>query len=229
MRKTTAATAFLFALVFVSKAAADKKAAEWELTGGPPWTGRVGPGLMASVSGNDCTDVYCLDHWNTGYFGSIGGSFGFYYRVIENLVVLAEAYIGRVKTDADWLDNDRGLLFEATGAAEFHGPIAKWADSYVGLGIGFALLSFKGEAAGGGEQSESLKGIDFEIRTGLDFYPFPRAPKLGFGAFFKLGMPWWIEGCIDAGGQNSCNRPGNLGMDDLPFLVHFGAALKFGF
>lgn len=229
MPKIVVFLALLLAAMSASSiVSAHKKAAEWELTGGPPWTERVGPGLMASVSGNDCTDIYCLDHWKTGYWGSIGGSLGFYYRVVPNLVLLAEAYFGLVNTEADWLDNDRGLLFQATGAAEFHGPIAKWADSYVGLGIGFALLAFQGQADGD-ETRESLKGINFEIRTGIDFYPFLRAPKLGFGPFFKLGMPWWISGCQNTNGDKTCGSPDDLGMEDLPFLVHFGAALKFGF
>ena len=228
MRSTIAAIFLSLATVSTS-AFTGEKAAELELTGGPPWTNRVGPGLMASVSGNDCTDVFCENQWRTGYWGSIGGSVGFYYRILANLVVLAEANLGRVKTGANWLDEDMGLLFGAAAAAEFHGPIMKWLDSYVGFGIAYSHLRFQGESAQSGGQTDSLQGINFELRTGLDFYPFMRAPKLGMGPFFKLGMPWWIHGCTDAEGEKTCGYPNDVGMDDLPFLVHFGFAVKVGF
>ncbi|MCP4602918.1 MAG: hypothetical protein GY847_20785 [Proteobacteria bacterium] len=228
----------LLACLTWAHSAAARGTNNWDLTGGPPWENRTGPGIMIAVGGNDCTDEHCDDMWDTSFFGSIAGTIGFFYRIIPNLVLLVDIHFGYVNTDMKInegrdkysLDDDSGFLFQAVGGAEFHGPITGWLDAYVGLGIGFSLLNTRGDKPNNsGEYHESLRGVNFELRTGVDIYPFSRIPTFGTGPFFRLGLPYWAKGCIQDGNLESCNDPDDMSFNALPFLVHFGLAFKYGF
>jgi len=212
--------------------AVSAQAQQWELTGGPPWENRVGPGIMLAIGGNDCTDDFCDDVWDTSFFGSIAGTVGFFYRIIPNVVVLVEIHTGYIKTDAGWVDNDKGFLFEVTPAAEFHGPITGWLDTFIGLGVGFAYLGFWGEDFVDTNMHHSLRGLNFEVRTGVDVYPFSKVPNLGGGVLFRLGLSYWPKMCVEVRDADECDEPDDLSVDhndDLPFLVHLGLTVKYGF
>ncbi len=192
---------------------------------------------MLAIGGNDCTDDYCDDFWDTSFFGSIAGTVGFYYRIFPNLVVLAEIHTGYINTDRESMDNDAGFLFEVTPAVEFHGPITGWLEAFVGFGVGFSYLGFWGDIDGTNvDVHHSLNGLNFEFRTGIDFYPFSKAPTLGGGVLFRLGLPYWAQACVESEDDKECDDPDDMDdypgvdyMDDLPFLVHLGLTVKYGF
>ncbi|MCP4679563.1 MAG: hypothetical protein GY854_29545 [Deltaproteobacteria bacterium] len=242
------AIAVLLGCLTISHSAMAQRSDSWVLTGGPPWEARVGPGIMLAVGGNDCTNDLCDDVLDTSFFGSIGGTAGFFYRIIPNLVVLLDVHLGHVNTDmiSDTgpdehdLEDDRGFLFQAVTGAEFHGPITGWLDTYIGLGIGFAYLKASGKYNNDdadGDLLLSFRGLDFELRTGVDVYPFSAIPTLGMGVLFRLGMVYWPKACIEHNSdtfmdQDECRNPDNadwLDDEDLPFLVHLGFAFRYGF
>ena len=234
MRRVVCLTAILFLLTSVSVSEAQRSMG-WEITGGSAWEERVGPGLMLAIGGNDCTDDYCDDYHRTNFLGSIAGTVGFFYRIIPNVAVFVDLHTGYVNSHWPDINNDHGFLFQTIGGGEFHVPITGWVDAYVGFGMGFAYLGFWGEhRRSDADIHRSLKGVDFELRTGSDFYPFSRVPTRGVGPFFRLGMVYWASACLedDARNYDECDSPDDLGNvfdNDLPFLVLFGAAIKYGF
>ncbi len=247
VRIGVAITALLGCLA-ISHPAMAERSDSWVLTGGPPWEARVGPGVMLAVGGNDCTDELCGDALDTSFFGSIGGTAGFFYRIVPNLVVVLDVHFGHVNTDmisdtgqSEYeLKDDSGFLFQAVAGAEFHGPITGWLDTFVGLGIGFAYLEASGKygvSDADGDLLLSFRGLDFELRTGVDVYPLSAVPTLGMGVFFRLGMVYWPKTCIEHDSnvfadRNECRSPDDadwLDDEDLPFLVHLGFAFKYVF
>jgi hypothetical protein len=219
-------------------AAAQDAEVGWDITGGQSWDGRTGLGLMAGLGGNDCTDDYCSELWDTRFFGSIGGFVGVFYRLIPNLSVFADFHLGYVNTDTSWGEDDGGMLIQFLAGGEFHAPITGWLDAHLGLGIGFAHLRTHSALDDGTEVRGSLNGFDIEARVGADVYLFSEVPTLGLGPYFKLGFPVWLGQCLEGlGGADGCGDPGDfddlgqsgLKKDDLPFLVHFGLAARYGF
>jgi hypothetical protein len=223
--------------------AAAQSTIAWDITGGREWQGRTGPGIMAGIGGNDCTDDYCDDYWETSFFGSIGGTLGFFYRIIPNAAVFLDAHLGYLNTSMDGADDDKGMLFELVAGGEFHVPATGWLDPYVGFGIGFAFLGGWADSDNGyngpwgnpvsdTELYQSLKGVDFELKFGVDVYPFSSVSNLALGPMFRLGMPYWVEGCYEldtpAGNTDDCDDADKIFDDnDLPFLVHFGLYMKY--
>ncbi|MDD5309260.1 MAG: outer membrane beta-barrel protein [Deltaproteobacteria bacterium] len=228
--------------------AAAQSTIAWDITGGREWQNRTGPGIMAGIGGNDCTDHYCDDHrWDTSFFGSIGGTLGFFYRIIPNAAVFVDGDLGYMNTSLDNMDDDKGMLFELVAGGEFHVPATGWLDPYMGFGMGFAYLGGWATTKIHGNQYihsldyyESLKGFDFEIKIGVDVYPFSSVPNLALGPMFRLGMPLWLDVCIDIeDGYDECKSPddmedelqayrvGDFDKGDLPFLVHFGLYMKY--
>jgi len=220
----------------------------FDITGGAPWQARVGPGLSASVGINGCLRDYCDDAWDTG--ASIGATVGFFYRIIPNLVVFAEIHTGHIPADFDgnrwggWadVDNDNGLAFQVTGGAEFHLPLAGWVAPYMGFGMGFAYLGVWGEVDDlpgdqDGDFHGSLRGLDFQLKFGADFYPFSRVPNLSLGPVFNLGLPYWIKGCwkqdFGPDDDEECDdvddEPFDIDDDETPFILYFGVLLRYGF
>ncbi|MCP4679679.1 MAG: porin family protein [Deltaproteobacteria bacterium] len=220
-------------------------ASAFDITGGAPWQARVGPGLNFSLGLNGCLRDFCDDTLDTSV--SIGATAGFFYRIIPNLVVFGEIHTGHIPTDigdtvfgfgAD-VDSDNGFAFQLTGGAEFHLPLAGWVAPYMGFGMGFAYLRVGGEVDYPGNENEdfhgSLKGLDFQLRFGADFYPFSRVPNLSLGPILNVGMPLWLEQCIDDGDDEECDDPDDfpepweIDDDDTPFIVFFGVQMRYGF
>ncbi|MFO8071796.1 MAG: hypothetical protein R6V85_07965 [Polyangia bacterium] len=250
---------FVFSFVAVtppSVAAAKDVSLGWDITGGSAWEKRTGFGVAAGLGGVDCTDDYCDHTWDTSFFGSFAGFAGGYWRPISNLVISVDAGMAYVNTDVDgwWrdadIDDDRGMLFQLIGAGSFHAPITGWMDAHLGLGIGYAYLGFWSDVDGF-DIHTTHHGLDFELRTGADLYLFSSAPTFALGIYFRLGMPVWIRACYDvedAGTfgvpeEKDCDDPDDLeqslqdprpgyyayDIDEGPFLVHFGIAVKYGF
>lgn len=206
----------------------------WDITGGLPWKNRVGPGVMLALGGNDCTDEMCDDDFDTSFGGSFGATAGFFYRFLPNLSAFVDFHFGYINSDVEGMRDDKGFLFQTIVGAEFHAPITGWLDAYLGLGIGFAYLRGTGElVTTDADTSEDFKGVDFELRIGADVYPFSAVPTLGAGLMFRLGMVHWPTTCFDDGtSSKECDDPGDaywVEKDDLPFLVHFGMTVKYGF
>lgn len=234
--------AALAATVLLAGASEAQSNVGWDITGGQVWEDRVGVGVLAGLGGVDCTDDYCERYWDTKFIGSIEGVAGIYWRIIPNVVVLIDFSLGYVNADIDrpHIDDDRGATFQVVAAGEFHAPISGWLDAYVGLGIGFAYLGFWAEEEPGAHEfHHALKGLDFEFRTGADLYLFSSAPTLGMGPYFKLDFPVWLAACVETeGAPDDCDHPDDIAdndyydgyhFDELPFLVHFGIQLKYGF
>jgi len=211
----------------------------WSLTGGESWEGRTGLGLMLGVGGNDCTDDYCSELWDSRFLGSIGGFVGVFYRLIPNLSFFADFHLGYIRTTPSWAEDDRGVLVQITAGGAFHAPITGWLDAHLGLGLGFAHLGMHGTLVDDGRDAGGkLNGFNIEARFGADVYLFSAVPTLGLGPYFKLGFPIWAKQCVerlDQGRQlDECGDAGDfdeprLRKEDLPFLVHFGIAARYGF
>jgi hypothetical protein len=240
---TRIAAAAIALAILSTPGPAEAQSAEigWDITGGQSWEGRTGLGLMIGVGGNDCTDDYCTELWDTRFFGSIGGFVGVFYRLIPNLSVFADFHLGYINTDTSWGEDDGGMLIQLIAGGEFHAPITGWLDAHLGLGLGFAHLRTQTERADGGAAGSRLNGFDIELRFGTDVYLFSAVPTLGLGPYFKLGFPIWLGQCVEglgpSGEVDECGDPGSfddlgqpgLKQDDLPFLVHFGLGAKYGF
>jgi hypothetical protein len=231
---------FLAVLFFVGFYVWAQKANAFDMTGGQVWRDRVGPGLSFSLGINGCAREYCDDVWDTG--ASIGATVGFLYRIIPNLVVFVDIHTGHIPTDFDSgdsaldVDHDNGFAFQVTGGAEFHLPITGWLAPYGGFGMGFAYLGVWGEydLPDNPEFHSSLRGLDFQMRFGADFFPFSRVPNLSMGPALFLGLPFWITMCSESDNSDEeCDEPddmvGNIYDDDLPFIVYFGVMGKYMF
>ncbi len=236
--RIAAAIIAIAALGSPQPAAAQNAEIGWEITGGEAWENRTGLGLTIGVGGNDCTNDHCTEFWDTRFFGSIGGFVGAFYRLIPNLSVFADFHMGYINTDTSWGEDDGGMLIQVIAGGEFHAPITGWLDAYLGLGLGFAHLRAHATLDDDSEAETSLNGFDIELRFGTDVYLFSSAPTLGIGPYFRLGFPIWVTQCLKGiGGLDECGEAGSyddldlsgLNKDDLPFLVHFGLAAKYGF
>ncbi|MDJ0765467.1 MAG: hypothetical protein QNJ97_20975 [Myxococcota bacterium] len=217
--------------------------AAFDVTGGHTWYNRTGPGLSFSLGINGCAREYCDDVWDTG--ASIGATLGFFYRVIPNLVIFADIHTGHIPVDYDSglpfgvgdLDDDNAFVFQATAGAEFHLPITGWLAPYAGFGMGFAYMGVWGDIEGGGDLHGSLRGVDFQLRFGADFFPFSRIDNLSFGPALYFGLPYWSKMCYevesDLVNNDDCDDPDDMVGDDyddeLPFIVYFGIMGKYHF
>lgn len=248
-------SAVIVVITLLVMAAAAQAKGKWELNGGPAWKKRVGPGVALAIGGNDCTGDYCDDVWDTNFGGSFGGTFSFLWRIIPNAVVYADIHTGYINTDIDAMnladvDNDRGFLFQAVAGAGFHVPITGWLEAHLGFGIGYAYLGSWGEfdlnpPAQDVDFHVSFRGVDFEFKTGADFYPFSSIPTLGFGLLLRVGFVYWPTACVetDDGNDNNdgCENPmdlqdeapgsrlANIDDGDLPFIIFFGAQGLYSF
>ncbi len=224
----------------------------WSLTGGPVWERRVGPGAELAIGGNSCTGDLCDHSLDTNLFGSFGGTFGFIYRLMPNLVVFGDIHTAYLNTDADWgsnLRDDKGFLFQFIVGAEFHVPITGWLDAYLGLGLGYALLrakAFNASPNRNWEQVISLRGVDIEMKVGADVYPFSAVPNLSVGVLFRVGFTVWPTVCFQDDGHRECSSPKdpynpyasdydlwdeNVSDDvtDTPFPIFIGLGAKYIF
>jgi hypothetical protein len=228
----------------------------WSLAGGPIWEKRTGPGVSLALGGNSCTGDFCDDMLDTNLFGSFGATFGFQYRLMPNLVVYGDLHTAYLNTKADWssssnLRDDKGFLFQAIAGAEFHVPFTGWLDAYVGLGLGYALLrakAFNGSEDANWEQVVSLRGVDIELKIGVDVYPFSGVPNLALGVLFRWGFAVWPTVCFRDrdGDMKTCSSPKNAynpngssseiwdpevpaQVADTPFLVFIGLQAKYIF
>ena len=219
----------------------------FDVTGGRAWEDRVGPGLTVSIGLNGCARGYCDEVWGTG--ASFGSTVGFYWRVIPNLVIFGDSHFGHIPVDVrhsryfrDWdVYHETGFVFQTTGGAEFHLPITDWVAPYAGMGIGFAYLGMWGDDYTHRVHRGfhySLRGIDFQMRFGADFYPFKKVPQLGIGPLLQVGIPAWITACYeqDWDGYKRCDDPDSLALGDIrvrdgysPIIVYFGAGMRYGF
>ncbi len=214
----------------------------FDITGGPAWRNRVGPGLSFGLGLNGCARDYCDRDLDTG--ASIGATFGFFWRIIPNLVVFGELHTGHIPADMDryagiWdVDNDNVFAFQATGGAEFHLPLTGWVAPYAGFGMGFAYLGIWGDFDIDNDEEfhGSLRGLDFQLRFGADFYPFSRVPSLSLGPVFYFGLPYWVKACWEqefGDGDRECDDPDDepfdLDDDDTPFIVFIGVGMRYGF
>lgn len=227
--------------------AAPKSSEAFDITGGRPWDERVGPGISLSVGGNGCSRGYCDDVWGTGV--SFGSTVGFYWRVIPNLVVFGDFHFGHMPINIhhspyfrDWdVHNETGFVFQTTGGAEFHLPITAWVAPYAGMGIGFAYLGMWADDYRHRDHRGfhySLRGIDFQMRFGADFYPWRRVPNLAIGPLLQVGIPAWVTACWeqDWDGAHQCDDPdarvhGDMRVRDgySPIIVYLGAGMRYGF
>lgn len=233
LRNTVAPTLLVAFLV-----AAPSGAVAFDITGGPVWQNRVGPGISFSLGLNGCMREYCDDEWDTGV--SIGATVGFLYRIIPNLVVFADIHTGHIPVDYESpvdVDNDNAFVFQITGGAEFHLPVTGWLSPYFGFGMGFAYLGVWGEfdLQDNPEFHGSLRGLDFQLRTGADFFPFSRLPSFSLGPAIYWSLPYWITMCqeSDLDDGEECDDPEDMVPenldDDLPFILYFGIAGKYTF
>lgn len=228
----------VFLTLVIGLSAADAALARgryhYELRGGPVWEDRVGPGIYGTIGGNGCGKDFCKKDWDARFWGSYGSTVGFYYRFIPNFVLLGEFHFGYMNTHNKRLSDDTGFLFQSTVAGEFHAPILNWFGIYGGFGIGYAYLGTWADNPTDPHLDKfhtALHGINFEFRTGCDFYPFERVPNLGFGPFMRVGVPLWLKMCHEGPGQpiDGCIGTAELKKDRLPVLYHVGAAVKYGF
>ena len=218
----------------------------FDVTGGRVWENRVGPGIFFSLGFNGCAKDYCHYVWDTG--PSAGTTVGFFWRVIPNLVIFGDFHFGHISVDAshypyfrDWrIVDDEGFVFQTTGGAEFHLPLANWVAVHSGLGLGFAYFGVWGDdlsQPGNRRFHYSYRGFDFQMRFGADFYPFVRVKNLGIGPILNVGIPAWITACYDHEWDNfhGCEDPDKLNQamrinrGDSPIIIYFGIAMKYGF
>jgi hypothetical protein len=228
---------FLAVMLFGLWASADDGIG-WRIDGGEPWQNRVGPGVQLAIGGNTCTDDFCDSTMDVKFFGSFGSTVGFFYRIIPNVVAFGDLHFGYIRTNYDGgLEKDRGFLFQFTLGGEFHAPITGWLDAYLGLGLGYALLRFKGETDAWGEQVLSYRGLNIELKIGADVYPLSSLPTFGVGLQFRYGFAAWIRACVKYEDDDEfyCSKPEVQeaeGMDNIaqdPFLIFFGIAARYGF
>jgi opacity protein-like surface antigen len=239
-------------LIIASLPASAEESMGWSLSGGPVWERRTGPGATLAIGGNSCTGDLCDNSVDTNLFGSFGATFGFQYRLMPNLVVYGDLHTAYLNTDADWgsnLRDDKGFLFQFIAGAEFHVPFTGWLDAYLGLGLGYALLrakAFNGSEDANWEQVISLRGVDIEMKIGVDVYPFSAVPNLALGVLFRWGFTIWPTVCFSDDGNRTCSSPKDsfnpYGSDyalwdenvsddvsDTPFLVFIGLQAKYIF
>jgi hypothetical protein len=205
-------------------------------TGGPVWAMRTGPGVGGVLGINQCFRDYCNHHWDT--LASISATGMFIYRIMPNLAVFVDVHIGHLGADSQYYKNDQGVVFGATGGAEFHLPIGGWFDPYVGFGMGYAFLGLFGEMENVPwlsdiEAKNKLHGLNFEMRFGADFFLLGNVPTFSLGPQFRIGFPLWLTHCWERGDLDDCVQREDfeprLDGDDSPFLFHFGVAAKYGF
>ena len=231
----------LTGLVFVAIFTFALQAAAWKPGGGAIWKKRTGFGLIAGIGSVMLTDDYYDDHWDQEFFGSIGATIGVFYRLSPMVVFFIDFNTTYLRLDSSHYDDDRGVLAQVTGGAEFHFPIIGWLDAYVGGGIGHAFVLANGERDRPHQNDDEFTfrahALNFEMRTGATLYFFSKAPKLGLGPYFRLGIPLWLRACVDGDNmEESCasrddfDEP-EIGIDedDLPFIFHFGGELRYTF
>jgi hypothetical protein len=237
MRYIITAAFIAIALASAAPAAAAKPSfatsgGKWTLDGGAAWRERVGPGLYAGLGGAACDDHWCEGDWDSDLFGSLDAMVGFFYRIRPNWVIFFDVSTGLLPASVHGVDNDHGFLFTTVGGFEFHIPVTGWLDTYAGFGIGFAFLRFSGEIdATDTEIKQTLLGVDFELRTGATLYLFSRAPGLGLGPYYQLGLTAWPTYCYDDGDNDECDDVDDdlIDEDDLPFVHQVGIELRYGF
>lgn len=240
--RTTMTLATICCLIALTEPASAQRQVSFDITGGPAWQLRTGPGVMLSLGGNTCLREFCDEVWDTGFFGSFGASYGFFYRIIPNAVAFAELHTGYIHTEreidpsAEKLKDDGGFLFQLTVGGEFHLPVTGWLDPYAGLGIGFAHLGLSADYKNqpGDEIRDSLNGFNFEMRVGVDVYPISSIPTLGIGPQMRMGFVAWPDGgvCSDNGMlglKDACGDDSELKGEERPFLFHLGLAAKYAF
>jgi len=235
MAKKKIVTAITFSLLMLTFT---QNAGAFDVTGGMTWQDRTGPGFGAALGINGCTRDWC-DDWDTT--ASIGTVLEFFWRVIPNVVIFFDLHIGHIPADADafFVDDDDVMALQLTTGAEFHLPVAAWVAPYIGLGFGYAFWGVWGESDVMGLMSEDfylgLHGVDFQLRFGADFYPFSSMHNLAIGPALYVGMPYWVEMCIDIDkGIDECDEPDDMmgydtDQEDLPIIVFFGGMLRYGF
>ncbi len=229
-------------VITLSMSASAQRQVAFDITGGPAWQLRTGPGVMLTLGGNTCLREYCDEVWDTGFFGSFGASYGFFYRIIPNAVAFAELHTGYIHTEREIdplgnpLRDDGGFLFQLTVGGEFHLPVTGWLDPYAGLGIGFAHLGLDAEYKDQKNDTikDSFNGFNFEMRVGVDVYPISSLPTLGVGPQMRLGLVAWPDQgvCSDndlTGLEDQCGNDSAAVGADRPFLFHLGLAAKYGF
>ncbi len=235
MRKILTGLTFVAILAFAIQAAA------WEAGGGAVWEKRTGFGLIAGLGSVMLTDDYYDDHWDQEFFGSIGATIGIFYRLSPMVAFFIDFNTTYLRLDSNRFDDDRGVLAQITGGAEFHFPIVGWLDAYVGGGIGHAFVLANGEWDGGPRDNDEFTfrahALNFEARTGATLYFFSKAPKLGMGSYFRMGFPLWLRACVDGDniddnceGRDDFEDLGHqIDHDDFPFIFHFGGELRYTF
>lgn len=216
----------------------------WTLMGADHWQERTGPGITLAFGGNDGTRRYAKEVLDTSLFGSAAATLGFNWRLMPILAVYLDGHVAYINTDynnvrqAAIIEDDRGMLVQATVGAAFHLPVNGWFDLYAGFGMGFAMLRVTGMIVESGlDYAATLKGVNFELKLGGDFYLFSKARTLALGPLFRMGFPVWPSLCIDQQGEDvNCAKPDqqarDFGLDDYgepPFLVFIGLSGRFGF
>lgn len=215
----------------------------WTLDGGPVWQKRTGPGASLALGGTTCTGDFCDTTLDVNLFGSFAGTFGFFYRVIPNFVAFAEINTSYINTGMMEMQEDKGFLFQFVVGGEFHLPVTGWLDPYLGFGFGYALLRAKAYNPGQGEEEEevvSYRGVDLEMKLGVDVFPFSQVPNLSLGVLFRMGFPVWTSACIRGDvTEKYCTDPEVLVntmpvtgwdyVDQTPFLVFIGLTAKYVF
>lgn len=215
-------------------------AAAWDITGGETWENRTGPGVALAIGGNTCTDEFCDSTLDVKFVPSIAVTPEFYYRLMPNLVVYGDVHIGYLNTNyygGQGIKDDKGMIFQVTAGGAFHAPITGWLDAYVGLGLGYALLRFKGHnTIAGWDEVISLRGVNTELKIGADVYPISAAPTFGAGLLLRLGFTAWPRVCHKQDDDDfECEKPKDAeieGFEDLentPFLVFLGLQARYGF
>jgi hypothetical protein len=213
----------------------------WSLTGGSVWERRTGPGISLALGGNACTGDFCDSTLDVNFFGSAGGTIGFMYRLIPNLVVFWDFHTSYLNTGMtpDTMKDDNGLLFHTTAGAEFHVPFTDRLEAYLGLGLGYALMRAEAYNKGPAETEAFVyRGVDIEAKVGVDVYPFSRAPDLSLGVLFRMEFTLWPSACIrgDKTGDY-CDDPDEMDdilpgweyADDEPFFIFIGLTAKYTF
>lgn len=229
------------ALLMILATFAPKQSSAFDITGGSVWQNRVGPGIGVGLGLNGCGDGICRRDWGTRY--SIGGTVGFHYRLIPNIVIFGDIHTGHFAVDWDQqgmdVDKDNGFIFEVVAGAEFHVPITGWVAPYAGLGMGWAYVgSWVHQENPDHDHHFRFTGFDFQVRIGADFFPFPSAPNISLGPALLMSFPIWIRSCAETDDNQECSHPDEADefelvdpnrRDDLPKLAFIGILAKFWF
>lgn len=223
----------MIGLLVVTTAEARRR---YDITGGRVWEDRVGPGIMGTVGANGCDNGFCQNEWDTRFWGSFGSSVAFFYRFIPNFVLLGEMHFGFLNTHRRNYPDQRSFLLQTTVAGEFHLPFFNWLAAYWGLGLGYVYLGMWSDNPHDPRFDDvhvGLHGLNFEFRTGADFYPWRKVPNLGIGPFLRVGVPLWLRECHDGQGERieGCIGAADISYrrDVLPVLYTAGGAIKYSF